>query len=278
MKLVSKTAALGVLTVVLAGTAYWSSPAVRAVFGGQVDQYLGWTESARQADPVGFINHVEGKLKEDVGKFQQIRRTLSGELHELTKKEQEQRALLADAEMYASEFRTAYQDGQFPVEVRHAAYTEESLRSQVGTTLAEIDAYNENIQRLTQVRQDAEAKIEELVVRIDKTEAQLAAISTQRELLKVRDLTTSGSQLLSQIDDLFNQNQVVITSNPVRSVRELQATGNQVQTSPSRTRVTAFLAQRGEGKVSVSFSKPKPSQPKIEEESVPIFQQSAIGK
>ncbi|MAX37209.1 MAG: hypothetical protein CME33_11680, partial [Gimesia sp.] len=125
---------------------------------------------------------------------------------------------------------------------------------------------------------DAEAKIEELVVRIDKTEAQLAAISTQRELLKVRDLTTSGSQLLSQIDDLFNQNQVVITSNPVRSVRELQATGNQVQTSPSRTRVTAFLAQRGEGKVSVSFSKPKPSQPKIEEESVPIFQQSAIGK
>ena len=39
-----------------------------------------------------------------------------------------------------------------------------------------------------------------------------------------------------------------------------------------------FLAQPGVGKASVSFSKPKPSQSKTEAESVPIFQQSAIGK
>ncbi|MCA9021053.1 MAG: hypothetical protein KDA74_12980, partial [Planctomycetaceae bacterium] len=236
MKPVKQVFGTSMVALLVLSAAYWGSPAFRAVLGGQVRNYTGWTEDARKADPVGFVNHIETKLKQDIGRFQLIRRNLRGELNTLTKKEKEQRALLTDAETYAAEFRNAYQEGQFPVEVRAAAYNEQELENQVGITLAEIDAYQQNVQKLSQVRQNAELKIEELIVCIDKSEAQLTALSTQRELLKVRELTTDGARLLSQVDQLLHRNEEVMTSNPVRSVRELQLSGKRSHNSSYRTR------------------------------------------
>jgi phage shock protein A len=267
-----------------------ASPDFRALFINQIQAVTGWSEKARQADPVGFINHVETSLRNDIQKFNEIRKTLSAEVGTLSKTEREQQALLLQGEQFAEEFRLAYQSGQFPVEVQNAAYTENDLKIQVSTLLSEISGYKANLKELAETRQKAESMLESLIVRIDKTEAQLASISTQREMLKARELNENGTRLLAQVDELLNGNQQVIASNPVRSIPELQTVV--VQSKPfkshaSQERVISFLRQTGKvqsGKVQtvsaskMEFSKrdlkPVPAAPGDDDQGS-IFQQSA---
>jgi phage shock protein A len=120
-------------------------------------------------------------------------------------------------------YQTAQADGRFPVEVRGAAYTESQVRSQVSMLLAEAEGYEASLADLESVRATAEAKIEELAVRINRTEAQLASLATKRELLRARQLTAAGEQLLAQVDELMTGNRQTIDANPVATVRELLA-------------------------------------------------------
>jgi hypothetical protein len=51
----------------------------------------------------------------------------------------------------------------------------------------------------------------------------LAALATKRELLRARQLTAAGEELLAQVDELMTGNRQTIDANPVATVRELLA-------------------------------------------------------
>lgn len=210
------------------GAAAWAvSPALRSQVTAWWDSHTGWTESARQADPAGFASHAETKLQQDLAKMDATRRELTAEVGRLSKTAREQSALADQARRMAEQFRDVYQaaqaDDRFPVEIRGAAYTEPQVRSQVSMLLAEAEGYEASLADLETVRATAEAKIEELAVRINRTEAQLAALATKRELLRARQLTAAGEQLLAQVDELMTGNRQTIDANPVATVRELLA-------------------------------------------------------
>jgi chromosome segregation ATPase len=218
------------LLVVLAvgGAAAWAfSPGLRTQMTALWDSQTGWTEAARQDDPVGFSGYAQRKLKQDLAKMDATRRELTAEVGRLSKTAREQSALAEQARRLAEEFRDAYQaaeaDDRFPVAVRGAAYTQSQVRSQVSMLLAEAEGYEASLSDLETVRTTAEAKIEELAVRINRTEAQLAALATKRELLRARQLTAAGEELLAQVDELMTGNRQTIDANPVATVRELLA-------------------------------------------------------
>ena len=239
----------GLVIAGLAGAAVAVSPAMRTYVYQQWAGLCGWTEEARQADPVGFASYAERRLKHDLQVMEKTRTELAAEVGQLSRKIREQQALGDQARHLAEEFRTEYQlastNGGFPIEVRSAAYTEGQAKSQVSMLLAEADGYTQSLDQLTKVRKEAESKIEELVVRINGTETQLAALSTKRELLRARQLTAEGEQLLAQVDELMTGNTQVIQGNPVRSVRELlDAPVAKPQKTASQQRVEEFLAAK----------------------------------
>jgi DNA repair exonuclease SbcCD ATPase subunit len=218
------------LLVVLAvgGAAAWAfSPGLRTQMTAWWDSQTGWTEAARQDDPVGFSGYAQRKLKQDLAKMDATRRELTSEVGRLSKTAREQSAMAEQARRLAEQFRDVYQtaqaDARFPVEVRGAAYTESQVRSQVSMLLAEAEGYEASLADLESVRTTAEAKIEELAVRINRTEAQLASLATKRELLRARQLTAAGEELLAQVDELMTGNRQTIAANPVATVRELLA-------------------------------------------------------
>ncbi len=218
------------LLVVLgvAGAAVWTfSPGLRTQMTALWDSHTGWTEAARQADPAGFAAHAEAKLQQDLAKMDATRRQFTAEVGRLSKTAREQSALAEQARRLAEQFRDVYQtaqaDGRFPVEVRGAAYTQSQVRSQVSMLLAEAEGYEAALDDLESVRATAEAKIEELAVRINRIEAQLASLATKRELLRARQLTAAGEELLAQVDELMTGNRQTIDANPVATVRELLA-------------------------------------------------------
>ena len=257
----------GFVLVGLAAAAIAASPALRARVSQQWAALCGWTKEAREADPVGFASYAEGRLKHDLEVMKETRRELAAEVGQLAQKGREQQALGTQARQLAEEFRAEYQlastGGSFPIEVRNAAYTEGQAKSQVSMLLAEAEGYEQALGQLTDVRKDAESKIEELVVRINATETQLAALSTKRELLRARQLTSEGEQLLAQVDDLMTGNTQVIEGNPVRTVRELlDAPVAKPQKTASQRKVEEFLA----------------ANPVIETDDSPVSTQQASGE
>lgn len=278
----------GLVIAGLAGAAVAVSPGLRMHVYQQWASLSGWTEEARQADPVGFASYAERRLKRDLEVMEKTRRELVAEVGQLSQEIREQQALGDQARQLAGQFRTEYQlastNGGFPIQLRDAAYTEGQAKSQVSMLLAEADGYQQSLDQLTKVRKEAESKIEELVVRINSTETQLAALSTKRELLRARQLTAEGEQLLAQVDQLMTGNTQVIQGNPVRSVRELlDAPVAKPQKTASQQRVEEFLAAKqmmgtddpsGAVATPVSVKQEPVKRKKRDKGSKPIFQQS----
>ena len=239
---------LAAVLVVVAGGVIASRPALRAKLSQHYNQVTGWDEAARLADPVGFVTHAEAKMKEDLTVMQKTRRELAAEVGSLARKTREQQALAHQARALASEFRAAYQsakaDGSFPIELHSEAYTEAQVRSQVSLLLAEAKGYEESLAGIESVQTAAEEQMEQLAVRVSKTESQLVALSTKRELLRVRKLTSDGKELLAQVNELMTGNTQAIAGNPVRTVRELAAAESKPTGRANAQIVEAFLAAK----------------------------------
>lgn len=215
----------------------------------KVTEVAGWTEEARRADPVGFVEYASAKLRHDLEALKKTRRDLAAEIGGVAEKLREQRALRDHARSMAEEFRTKYQEAttkkRFPIELCGAAYTAEQAKSQVSMLLAEAEGYEAAIAKLEQVRKEAEAELEALTVRISQTESQLAALGAQREVLRVRQLSDVEESLLGQVESLLRENDQVVAGNPVRNVRELIAAAETPKREAVQEQaVEAFLAQR----------------------------------
>jgi len=240
-------AAVSVL-LVGAGVCYFC-PGLWVQINQATSEMTGWSEEARQADPVGFVEYASGKLRQDLESLEQSRRGLAAEIGQFSDKLRQQQALRDQARRLAEEFRTQYQSASasegFPIVVRNAAYTEEQVKAQVSMLLAEAEGYETALSRLNEVKKEAESQLEALTVRINTTEAQLAAMSTQRELLRAKVLSDEGQKLLTQVDALLADNQRLIEGNPVRNVRDLLAASSEESSGrrKSAEAVEAFLAE-----------------------------------
>lgn len=212
-------------------------------------EVIGWNESARQADPVGFIEYARSRLQEDLQTMQRSRRELAAEIGTVSDKIRQMEALRDQARRLAEEFRQKYQQAvahrSFPIQVRGASYIQEQAKSQVSLLLAEAEGYQASLAKLAQVRKEAENQLEKLTVRINQTEAQLAALGAQREILQARQSTKLQTELVAQVEALMDENSQVLAANPVRSVQELLAAAEKTpQERAQKEAVEAFLAAR----------------------------------
>lgn len=260
--------------------AYRLSPGVRAAISTHGSEWFGWTEEARRIDSVSFVEHVKRKLEAEVGTLRKSRLELVGNADQLSGKIREQEALRDHARKFAEEFRTAFQTARsnqsFPITVRNAAYTEEQSLAQVSLLLAQADGYEQSLQRLQRIMDESNKRVQEIVVRQNATESNLAAIGTQLELLRTRQLTSVSDELIAQVDELFDVNQRVLTDNPVRTVTELLTANTLATPQPLAQHEAAqrFLAEVPVrvGKPAVEAaptSEPAPLVSKIETETAP---------
>jgi hypothetical protein len=293
MKVTKSIAVVAVLAVAGGSGLYYGVPEFRTKAQAHLRNWTGWTEVARQTDPVGFVGHVKERLTADLAAMKKARGDLVGEVGKLVQHQREQEALLAHTDSLAAEFRQAYQhaverDG-FPLTVRGAGYTKEQVESQVSMLLEEAESYRTNIDKLNTVRKTAEEKLETLTVRIDRTASELAMLGTQGEIMRVRLLGDEGQRLVAAVDRLLEGNREVLVVNPVRSVPELlMAAGPKTERQPNITAARAYLgASRSVEEFAVSAlaedptvspqqtEKGKPAKSKGRQASrKPIFEQS----
>lgn len=253
-RMIGLVVVLGVVVV----AAWGYCPGLRTKMNQAWSDQARWSEEARVSDPAGFVAYVEAKMKKNLVAMQKTRRELAIEVGKLARKTREQKAMASQAQTMADEFRAEYQSAKandsFPIEVRGEAYTETQVRSQVSLLLAEAESYTESLADIDSVQGEAEQQLEDLAIRIGKTESQMAALSTKRELLHVRKLTGEGETLLAQVNELMTGNIQAIADNPIRTVRELAAAKHaKPQGRVTNRKVADFLAAKPTSKVAASF-------------------------
>ena len=232
-----------VAILVVGGTLMAISPGVRTLVTGKYNKVISWPEEAIQKDPMGYMKFVEKKLIKDQNKIQTIWRNLGISVGKLAKKQSKNRETLEQGMAYAEKFRDAYQNanGVFPVEILGESYTDVQLRAQLSLTLAQNDGLTQLLTEVDEALIDASSKMEELIVQNEKTETQLALIATKREMFQADALSTEGLQLVGRLNGLFEENELVMAGNPVRSIEQLVKAETFASKPANSVRVEEFL-------------------------------------
>jgi len=237
---------LGLL--VFAGLLVWRFlPRVRKEAEDAYEKYGGWTEEARQHDPVRFIDHAEEQLSEHLGSLKQARQNMASALDKIADETDKTRSLLASSESLAAQFRaahrTAEQDDSYPVEVSGSAYTKEQLVEQVRLILMQRENYKLVITELESAGETAKARAQDLLTHITNTEASLASLPAKREIARLNELTGDMSELLEQVNELIGSNKQLLEESPIRTVEQLVASGSSAAPEREKTDVMAFLEE-----------------------------------
>lgn len=243
-----RSARILVLTalLVLACLLVWRFlPRVRKEAEDAYEKYGGWTEEARQHDPVRFINHAEEELSEHLGSLKQARQNMASALDKIASEADKTRSLLASSETLARQFRSAYQaaeqDGSYPVEVSGSEYTKEQLVEQVRLILMQRENYKLVITELESAGETAKERAQDLLTHITNTEASLASLPAKREIARLNELTGDMSELLGQVNELIGSNKQLLEESPIRTVEQLVAAGSSAEPERENTDVMAFL-------------------------------------
>lgn len=211
----------------------------------KMEDVFGWSEADKQSDPIGFVNHAEGKLKE---KLEAMRESQSAMTIELAKIEESQREIVVRktfAEQQAVRFRRARAQGKYPVVVFDEAYPDVAcVESQLALLLAELDGYEQTLQEIEKLRTVSEDRLAQLTVQVNTTAAHLQLLGLKRELIASDNLADSSTRFIEEVDQLVDANQQIQAVSPVRNVNELLAAmQSEQQPLASRERLMEFLAQ-----------------------------------
>lgn len=245
---------LVLILVAIAGALVWNfAPGCRQRAMDAYRQYGGWTEEARRADPVGFIEYAEGELRDDLQEFEATRGRLSEANATVSSELERTRELLAAAEELAGEFRAAYRsaegagaDAGYPVDVQGREYARSELMTQVRVILKQRASYRDIIEGFERAAEDVKETEETLVTQIVETRAALSMLPSRREIARINELTGRTEELLGQVNELIDQNRTVMGETPVRTVEELVQAREQAAAPSDEEEVDVLAFLEGE--------------------------------
>ena len=189
------------------------------------EKYGGWTEEARSADPVGFIDYAERKLRGHLADMQQTTKDLAAARERLRQAEAQARASMENATEMAQSFRTAYRqaeaDSSYPVRAEGREYDRTQFIAQVQLTLKEKAGYGQAITQMEQTDERAAQKETDLLAQITRIKAALEMLPAQRAIAEAHELTGETEKTWAEVNDLIGSNEKLLTDSPVRTVDEL---------------------------------------------------------
>lgn len=231
--------------VVVGIAAYFLMPGFRTKVDSTYDKHFGWNAEARRKDPVGFMEYSITRLGENIAKFEQARGDLRVAQAKLEDMKRDNSGKLAFAEKQLVEFKTAYKgatgDKGWPVSVAGRAYTEGELKSQVTMLLSQKGSFEKVVKQIEASLQTAEKKSHELVNRIGESKSKLSILETQKELVKVGQVTAESEKILSEVNDVLIANEALAEKTSVRTVEEMMRDAGEAASSVSNPDTEAFL-------------------------------------
>ena len=231
--------------VILGIVAYFLFPGFRAKMDKTYDKHFGWNAEARRKDPVGFMEFSISKLGENITKFEEARGSLRVAQAKLEDMKSDNSGKLAFAEKQLVEFKAAYKTATggkgWPVALAGRNYTEGELKNQVKLFLSQKGSYEKAVKQIDEAIGTADRKQLELVNRISESKSKLGILETQKELVKVGQVTAESEKILSEVNDVLIANEAMAEKTSVRTVEEMMKDAGEAASSVGDPDTEAFL-------------------------------------
>ncbi len=230
---------------VLGIVAYFVFPGLKAKVDKAYDKHLGWNAEARRKDPVGFMEYSISRLGENITKFEEARGNLRVAQAKLEDMKRDNSGKLAFAEKQLVEFKAAYKTATggkgWPVALAGRNYTEGELKNQVTLFLSQKGSFEKAVKQIDDAMGTADKKQLELVNRISESKSKLSILETQKELVKVGQVTAESEKILSEVNDVLIANEAMAEKASVRTVEEMMKDAGESGSSVENPDTEAFL-------------------------------------
>lgn len=211
--------------VVLGGYLAWNNlPGLRDQVTKAANKYGGWTEEARKNDPVGFIEHATEQLQKDIEGFEEAKAALVSSKKKSEAKVEEYRDEQADAKNLANaikeQFKTAEESGSWPITIGGDTYERAQAINLVNNLLMTQKNAGARMADYEKVLATIDAKSADLTARISESKFNVEKLESQKELVKVDNLSAEADALLAKVNDLVEGNSKV-AEEPAQTYEEL---------------------------------------------------------
>ncbi len=234
--------------VVVAVLLYLFAPGLWTKVEKTYHEKAGWTEEAKRADPIRYLEDTIAKTRQAYGKIDQYIREYRLSLSQLDRERKKARDKADKANGLLAELKDLYKKAQagelqWPVTFRGGQYQESQLREQVRTLLHERDASRQVADKLTR-------RIDEMVKKLDKIRAarveyasKISVLESELTMAKANigsedldRLIRNADEVLAYIDDVSDD-----ISTPLRTTDELLEQESETQKQEGDKQVDEFL-------------------------------------
>jgi len=211
------------VVIVAAFIAYQTMPGLKEKADRFVNKHGGWTEEAIQANPAGFIEHAQTKLKQNITTFEESRTALSASKRSADEKLKDFQSQLTNADNFATalkeQYKTAKAAETFPITVAGKSYQEADVIKQVEELLATKANAQKRIEDYQGILATIDEKRTQLTDRISQSKVKLEDLVVQAEKVRIDKLTGDADKLLAQVNTVVQDNAKLAdgdSGNPVR--------------------------------------------------------------
>lgn len=182
-----------VIAVIGLAVAYFGSDVFRTKANAQLTQFTQWTPENIAADPLNYLNFCEEKAKAALKKCDASKIAIA-------QKKAQIEGMLKDAKDKSSigtkaldELKVLYKDADeksaFPITWRTASLDKDAAKRQIIKLAGQIKSKNDLSKKLDGAVTQLQTQSKKLAEAKDSAEDQLVKIATNREMLKVQQIT-----------------------------------------------------------------------------------------
>ncbi len=198
-------------------------PGLRASVSAKINEYGGWTEAARQSDPVGFIQFARTELEKDIVEFEKAQGELATLRKENEAKLEEYRNLEQTSTTLANQARELYkaaeETGSWPVTLVDLEYDRTKLVAQVDSLLTDKAEAVKLQSKYAEVLDKIEEKASQLRSRLADSRSAVSELEAQESMMKVEKNFEETDARLAKVNALVEGNSKV-ADDPIRSTQE----------------------------------------------------------
>ncbi len=185
--------AIAVVAVIGFAIAYFGSDVFRTKANTTLTQFTQWTPENIAKDPINYLNFCEEQAKKSLEKCKAGQIAIAkkqGEIESMLKGAKDKSTLGAKA---LSELKTLYTSAEegasFPIKWNNIEMDKEAAKRQIMKFARETKSATELSSKLGAAKDQLKTQANKLAEAKDEAHDQLAKISTNREMLKVQQIT-----------------------------------------------------------------------------------------
>lgn len=239
------TAGVIVIIVVLAAiagaAAYFLSDPVKTKTDAAYQQFSEWTPENIAKDPVNYLNFAEAQTKEALEKLKASEIAVAQKQAQLEGMREDAQSKISAGSKALDElkalYKTAAADGTWPVTWRGEARSEDWTKRQIMAFHADVEGKQKVLGTVQKGLTTLEAQGAKIAEQRTTCQQQLAQIATNREMLKVQEIT---DDLKEQLVNMKGMLQATVAAVGTGDADAILTTDSLVATQPATVDEAAF--------------------------------------